>query len=152
MWGAKVDLKHAYFHLANSQKLLPYMRINIGEEIYQFTAAVFGLNVLPKLFMSVMKVLQKMWRKKGMLVFVYLDDILVLATTAQQTQKHLDMVLETLEEAGFMVNQKKSSQVPQRVLEHLGFQIDFQQGDLAVPGGKIKHAERNRGNWSHFLQ
>ena len=150
MWGAKVDLKHAYFHLANSQKLLPYMRINIGEEIYQFTAAVFGLNVLPQLFMSVMKVLQKIWRKKGMLVFVYLDDILVLGTTAQQTQKHLDMVLETLEEAGFMVNQKKSSQVPQRVLEHLGFQIDFQQGHLAVPGGKIKTCRKELGKLVTF--
>ena len=85
-----------------------------------------------------------------MLVFVYFDDILVLGTTAQQTQKHLDMVLETLEEAGFMVNQKKSSQVPQRVLEHLGFQIDFQQGHLAVPGGKIKTCRKELGKLVTF--
>ena len=64
MWGAKVDLKHAYFHLRNSEKLMPYMRVNLGEDIYQFTAAVFCLNVPPEIFMSVMKVLQNIWGKK----------------------------------------------------------------------------------------
>ena len=34
MWGAKVDLKHAYFHLHNSPNILPHMRINVGDEVF----------------------------------------------------------------------------------------------------------------------
>ena len=65
MWGAKVDLKHAYFHLKNSEKLLPYMRINIGNSIFQFESAVFGLNVLPQLFMMVMKAFKKIGERRA---------------------------------------------------------------------------------------
>ena len=145
MWGAKVDLKHAYFHLANSEKLLPYMRINIGEKVYQMNSAVFGLNVLPQLFTGVMKVLQKDWRKQGFLVFVYLDDILILGTTKHQTQKVLQKVLQTLEISGFLINQKKSHLEPTQTLEHLGFQIHFQEGFLGVPPEKLKSVRRELG-------
>ena len=145
MWGAKVDLKHAYFHLKNSARLLPYMRINIGENIYQFEAAVFGLNVLPQLFMMVMKVLQKIWREKGLLVFVYLDDILVLGTTRDQVANSLAQVLSTLDDAGFLVNQKKSTMEPVQNLEHLGFTVDLASGRLGVPSGKLRTIRRELG-------
>jgi hypothetical protein len=109
MWGAKADLKHAYFHLHNTHKLLPYMRVNIGQEVYQFPAAVFGMNILPHLFMGVMKVLQKLWRNLGLLVFIYLDDILILGNSQRHCQSTLTKVLGDLLAAGVVVNQKKSS-------------------------------------------
>ena len=145
MWGAKVDLKHAYFHLQNSPKLKPYMRINIGKDIFQFDSAVFGLNVLPQLFMMVMKVLGKRWREKGHLIFIYLDDILVLGTTKRQAQHSLEEVLHTLEAAGFLVNQKKSSSEPKQVLDHLGFSIDLAKGQLGVPQEKLRTIRRELG-------
>ena len=145
MWGAKVDLQHAYFHLRNSPKLCPYMRINIEEDIFQLNAAVFGLNILPQLFMITMKVLQKEWRSQGLQVFVYLDDILILGSTLSQTQKALDIVKNTLDRAGFLINKKKSSEKPSQELEHLGFKIDFQQGHLLVPQEKLKLVKKELG-------
>ena len=145
MWGAKVDLKHAYFHLHNSAKLAPYMRINIGPAVYQFDSAVFGLNVLPQLFMSIMKVPQKMWRQQGLLVFVYLGDILILGSTKVQAQRTLDIVLRTLQEAGFVINQKKTSTSPVQTLGHLGFHVDLKAGLLMVPKAKLKSIRKELG-------
>ena len=151
IWGAKVDLKHAYFHLHNSEALRPYMRINVGSDIYQFNAAVFGLSTLPQIFMSVMKVLQKVWRQKGLLVFVYLNDILILGTTKLLAQKCLDSVLETLRDSGFCVNEKKSLLTPTQELQHLGFHISLQNGVLSVPADKLKMIRRELGKLvTHF--
>ena len=145
MWGAKVDLKHAYFHLHNSSKLLPYMRVNIGPEVYQFTCAVFGLNVLPQLFMAVMKVPQKVWREKGPLVFIYLDDILVLGHSKSQCSKALQTVKQDLSEAGFVLNLKKYSVGPTQTLDHLVFTIDFKNCLLNVPPQTLHNIKRELG-------
>ena len=62
MWACKIDLKHAYFHLGLATHLQPYFRLKVGEDIFQFQAACFGLNNLPQLWMEVMKVFQKLCR------------------------------------------------------------------------------------------
>ena len=59
MWGAKVDLKHAYFHISLEKSLRPFVRMQVGEKLWEFQSACFGLNVLPQLFMMVMKTFQK---------------------------------------------------------------------------------------------
>ena len=47
MWGSKIDLKHAYFHIALEEALRPYVRMKIGKKGCEFQSACFGLNVLP---------------------------------------------------------------------------------------------------------
>ena len=59
MWAAKIDLKHAYFHLQLAEKLQPYVTMLVGKELFQFQSACFGLSVLPQIFMEVMKVFFK---------------------------------------------------------------------------------------------
>jgi hypothetical protein len=68
MWACKVDLKHAYFHLGLAKELRPFVRLNVGEKVFEFQAACFGLNQLPQLWMSVMKVFQKLWRNRAFFV------------------------------------------------------------------------------------
>ena len=45
MWGAKIDLKHAYFHLGLAETFNTYVCINLEEKIYQFQTACFILVV-----------------------------------------------------------------------------------------------------------
>ena len=97
MWGAKIDLKHAYFHLALSEAIRPYVRMQVGERQFQFLAACFGLSPLPQLWMSLMKVFTKKWRAVGFLVFIYLDDIMVISSSQVLLQKQLDVMLSDLE-------------------------------------------------------
>ena len=89
MWAAKIDLKHAYFHLAIENHLKQYVCIQVENKVYQFQAACFGLNVLPQIWQSVMKVFLKKWRAQGIQCWIYLDDILLVGNSPQVVQKTL---------------------------------------------------------------
>ena len=112
MWAAKIDLKHAYFHLQLADNLRHYMCIQVEQKVFQFQAACFGLSTLPQQWQSVMKVFLKKWRKQGILTWVYLDDILLIGNSPQAVQNHLQIMLKDLENSGMVVNQNKTQFVP----------------------------------------
>ena len=39
MWAAKIDLKHAYFHLGIAEPLTQYIRIQVENRVFQFQGA-----------------------------------------------------------------------------------------------------------------
>lgn len=145
MWGAKIDLKDAYFHLGLSPDLWPYLRIMVGDQLWEYRGGVFGLNVMPQIFMLVMKTFEKKWRSKGIMVFIYLDDILVLGSTPRQVEKHLDVVVPDLLDSGFLINIKKSCLTPSQNIQHLGFSLDLKSGFLKICPQKIKAVKRELG-------
>ena len=49
-WGAKVDLKHAYFHIPLSEHFARYTRFSFDDTIFRFEATPFGVNVAPQDF------------------------------------------------------------------------------------------------------
>ena len=51
---------------------------------------------------------RKIWRKRGITCFVYLDDILVVGNTPKEVQKNLVFMVKTLVESGMKINLKKS--------------------------------------------
>ena len=57
-------------------------------------------------------------------------------------QKHLQIMLQDLEAAGMVVNQKKSQLMPTQHVEHLGFMVDLKKGFLQVPQEKMKNIRR----------
>jgi transcriptional regulator of met regulon len=145
MWAAKIDLKHAYFHLGIAETLKHYICIKVEDKVFQFQGACFGMSTLPQQWQSVMKVFLKKWRNQGLQCWVYLDDILLVANSPQMVQKQLAKMLEDLENSGMVVNQKKSQLMPTQAVEHLGFTIDFKQGCLQVPQEKLKAIRKELG-------
>ena len=139
MWAAKIDLKNAYFHLGLGIQLRPYVCMMVGGTIYQFQAACFGISPLPWLWMQIMKVFLHLWRPKGILVFIYIDDILLLGSTPLQVEKHLSILMRDLENGGMEINQAKSILRPTQKVEHLGFILDLEQGTLQVPRKKLEN-------------
>jgi hypothetical protein len=145
MWGCKVDLKHAYFHLELANALKSYVRMEIGTQLWEFQAACFGLNCLPYLWTQIMKVPLKRWRKRGFQVWVYLDDILLVAQNPKTLAKQVGILLQDLEEAGLQVNHNKSVLDPSQEIQHLGFMINFREGRLEIPVGKAKQIRKELG-------
>ena len=145
MWACKVDLKNAYFHLGLGDALKPYLCMLVGGEVYQFQGACFGLSTLPQLWMSVMKVFLRKWRKQGLMVFVYLDDILVLANSESLALSSITTVVKDLDDSGMVINYPKSQLAPVQLLTHLGFSLDLKQGFLGVPPPKLKAMRKELG-------
>ena len=57
LWATKIDLKDAYFHLGLGDALQRCVNLLVGQKIYRFVAAPFGLNILPELWTRLMRVL-----------------------------------------------------------------------------------------------
>ena len=48
--GAKVDLKHAYFHIPLNERFVRYTGFSFDDMIFRFEAMPFGVNVAPQAF------------------------------------------------------------------------------------------------------
>ena len=147
MWAIKIDLQNAYFHLPLSEAIKQYVHMEIGPKVFQMEGACFGLSTLPYLWMQLMHVFLKKWRRQGLLVFVYLDDILLLARSAPLAQKQSDIMVQDLTEAGMVINFKKSHLQAVQKVEHLGFTLDLQRGLLMVPNQKLKSVRKELGKF-----
>ena len=145
MWACKIDLKDAFFHLSLGKELQRYVNLKVGQNIYRFLAAPFGLNILPELWTKTMKVLQVIWRKKGIMCFLYLDDILIVNRNKTTLLREVQYMVQSLKDAGLQINLKKSVLEPTQVIDHLGFQIDFIKGILTVPPPKLKSVRKDLG-------
>ena len=65
------------------------------------------------------------WRKQSFLTWIYLDDILVVGNSPQVVQKQLQIMLQDLQEAGMVINQKKCQLTPVQQIDHLSLSVDL---------------------------
>jgi len=103
----KLDLKDAYFSIpihTTQQRFLSFMWEG---QSYQFTCLPFGLSSAPRTFTKVMKPLVVYLRSLGIRLVIYMDDILILAQPKEELCKWRSVVLDLLENLGFLINYKK---------------------------------------------
>jgi hypothetical protein len=87
-----------------------------------------------------MKEVVKKWRVAGAVVFIYIDDILILGRTAAECQEITKMVISDLEFLGFLLRTEKCILVPTQSITFLGIQLDFVRGVVTIPEEKQKIA------------
>ena len=78
-------------------------------------------------------------------MFVYVDDILVLGHSLRECNSATEEVLQTSQEAGFVVNFNKSQLTPSQLVGFLGIDIDFGLGVISVPDRKRKSYRKDLG-------
>ena len=144
-WAAKIDLRHAFFHLPLSDALRPHVCLQVGDSTWQFQGAAFGIASIPYLWTKVMLVHAKFWRKQGITCFLYLNDILLVGCSPQQVKNHLQIMLKFLSASGLVINSEKSLLTPSQCVTHLGFTIDFALGIVSVPKEKMKISAKETG-------
>ena len=74
---------------------------------------------------------------KGIRISIYIDDILIIASSAKQAATLLAVIRNSLESLGFLVNIKKSHVTPTTRITYLGFEIDSVAMKLFLPISKI---------------
>ena len=133
----KLDLKDAYLTVGvhpESQKFLEFVWLG---QTYQFLALPFGLNTAPRIFTKLLKPVVAYLRTRNIRLLIYLDDILIIGSSVQILREHTALVIELLQNLGFMINYEKSLLTPTPVLEFLGFLINSKTMKFYLPQTKV---------------
>lgn len=138
-----IDLRDAFLHVpihAQSQKYLQF--VWRGKK-YCFRTLPFGLSLSPLVFTKILKPLLTWARKLGIRVVAYLDDLLIMASSRQESLNHTALFRQKLEEIGFLVKESKSTLIPTQSISHLGFNINTTDMTLSIPGSKLRDLRRS---------
>ena len=80
-----------------------------------------GLMCVPRIFTGLKKVAVKLFRKQGVRIVIYKDDILIVALTEALCEWSIVVVMMTLEKMGLIINIPKSCFEPDTKFIYLGY-------------------------------
>ena len=134
-----IDLKDAFLHVPIAKRFRKYLRFKWRKILYQWIVLPFGLRCSPRVLTKVLKPVMAFLRTKfGMLISIYLDDMLIQASSREKALLHGQIAALVLMVLGWSVNFKKSTFVPSQKVVHLGFELDTVAMLVSCPLPKIK--------------
>ncbi|CAJ0930062.1 unnamed protein product, partial [Ranitomeya imitator] len=131
-----IDIQDAYLHVPIFPEHHRFLRFAVQQDHFQFVALPFGLATAPRVFTKIMAALMAILRVRGLVLFPYLDDILIKAPSFAQAHESLSIVLDTLARFGWLVNRKKSCLIPSQRIIFLGMLFDTRQSRVFLPKDK----------------
>lgn len=132
-WLASLDLRDAYFHVPILPAHRPFLRFAFGKKVYQFRVLPFGLSTAPRVFTKMLAPIVGLIHQEGIRFFPYLDDCLLVAPSSHALQSQVSKAVSILQQAGFLVNWKKSLPVPSQDLQFIGMRIRPDLGMVFLP-------------------
>ena len=133
----KLDLKDAYFSVPLSTKSRKFARFRWRGKLYEFLCLCFGLGPAPRIFTKLMKVPVSVMRKLNVRLVIYLDDILLMASSREELLMARDTTRFLLQQLGLTLNLKKSELEPQFRLKFLGVIVDSLEMKFYLPMEKV---------------
>lgn len=146
LWATKIDIKNAYPHIPIYPPHQRYLCFQLRGRVYTFLGLPFGLSFAPQLFTRVLDQIIQHLLSLGIMVFAYLDDLLIVHESPEVLRAQTARVGTLLERCGWTINTKKSLLEPAQQFEHLGYQVDFKSLTLSIPERKrlsIRKAAKN---------
>lgn len=134
---ASLDLKDAYYSVPIHVDFRKYLRFIWNGKTFQYNALPNGLSCGPRKFTKLMKPVYATLRKLGINVSGFLDDLLIVGHSAHELEAHVQTVVHTLQNLGFVINFEKSNLKPCTRLRHLGFMIDSVTMAVSLPQDKV---------------
>ena len=137
-WLASIDLKDAYFHVPIDQEHWKYLRFHILGQHLQYKVTPFGLSPAPRLFTRLVSALVAWLRLQGVRLHAYLDDILLVGNSPEETLRALRLTMEVFTQAGFTINLKKSDLTPSQDLVYIGGRFRTDLGMVFLPQDRLE--------------
>lgn len=123
---SKLDLKNAFYHLTLSDESRDLTTFLTEDGMYRFTRLMFGVNCAPEIFQrEMMRILKDVEN-----IIVYIDDILIFASSLEDLRKYVAKVLFILKENNLTLNKDKCEYDKPKIkflgheLDEEGFHID----------------------------
>lgn len=113
-WLAKLDLKDAYLTVSFAADQQNFLRFCWKGKKFRFTCLPF-------------------FRREGLLMVVYLDDMLFLHQDSASLSKEQQYVSSVLSKLGFIINTEKSVVTPTQQLEFLDMKLNFLDLPVSLP-------------------
>ena len=145
-WTVSVDLQDGYWHIPVTPRKRPFLGFRYRGQDWQFRAMPFGLNIAPRTFTKVMTQVTKELASLGIWCLIYLDDLLIIASTRKECQHHLQLALQVLKRLGLLVNDRKSRLIPAQTFEWLGIFWNLQDHTAQASQEKINMFQENLKN------
>ena len=134
-----IDLKDQFLSVGINQRFRKFLKFSWLEKLYQWCVLPFGLRCSPrivtKLLKPVMSFLRTAW---GVLISVYMDDMLLMGKTADEVYFNAQLTILVLMSLGWEVNWLKSSLTPSHTITHLGFDINTVSMTASCPQKKME--------------
>ncbi len=126
------DLLSGYYHVG----LHPRSKIFVGFKwegrYYVYNCLPFGLSTEPWVQSKVMRELVMYWRRGGIRLLPYLDNLMFMARDFWQCVKLARKVEADLVRAGLRINVPKCHTLPAQPRRQLGFDVNFAEGKFRV--------------------
>lgn len=132
---AATDIKNAYLHVPIPEGDRWAFGFEFQNKVWRFRTMPFGYAPAPAIFTKLLRPLAGQWRAAGIRVLVYLDDIVVAASSESECAQAALRVRNDLEALGFMINRDKCTTPSQQAVV-LGHQIDTRSQAVSVPADK----------------
>ena len=103
-WFTTIDLKDAYFHISIQPSHQRFLLFRFQHTTYQFAALPFGLSTAPRTFTKCMAPVVAYLCTKGIKLFPYINDWLLVARTYQDAITATASTLHVLHKLGLQIN------------------------------------------------
>lgn len=134
----KVDLKDAFLVVPIHPDFKKYLRFIYRRTLYQFNVLPFGLSTAPYLFTKLIKPFLSFLRYRDILCVGYIDDILIISSSFDQSRRDTLLAVTMLQKLGFIINWDKSVLTPSQNCQFLGFILFSDTLIIKLPMKKVK--------------
>ena len=137
-FGTTLDLKDAFRHVRIRTEYRGLFGFQFQGQYYQQCCLPFGWRASPRLWNKIASAITDEASRRGITMIMYVDDIAVLAMTAQECKRATDELLALLKELGMIVNLKKSKTEPAQAIRFLGYVLKLEEGAFMLEKEKIR--------------
>tara|TARA_R110002050_G_C8946231_1_gene512990 strand:+ start:1128 stop:2876 length:1749 start_codon:yes stop_codon:yes gene_type:complete len=135
---AKTDIKKAFWTIPIQARHRKYLKFRWRGKLYQYRVVPFGLSCASHALRLLTLPLIRKARKRGIRIVMYADDILVMHQDKKKAEEQLRWIMKQFMEVGYIMNEEKTTKVPDTRMEFLGLTYDSRTMTMSTPASKVR--------------
>ena len=131
-----IDLKDAYYSVKISEENSKYLKFYAGKNLLKFVVLPNRVFSGPRKFTKLTKPPIACLRIEGVIVAIYIDDIIVIGDTYEECLIGTIKTIKLFLKLGFIIHPEKSSLQPSQEITYLGFVFNSKEMSVTLTSEK----------------